>query len=84
MADAQADCIAFGPHPDDIELGCSGTLAKMARAGRSVVLADLTRGELSTRGTVELREREAAEAARRQRSAQKNSSGMKAKIARRE
>lgn len=64
MAEAQADCMAFGPHPDDVELGCSGTLVKMARAGRSVVIADLTRGELSTRGTVELREREAAEAAR--------------------
>lgn len=64
MAEPLTDCMAFGPHPDDIELGCSGTLIKMARAGRSVVLADLTRGELSTRGTVETREREAQEAGR--------------------
>jgi len=56
--------MAFGPHPDDIELGCAGTLIKLARAGRSVVLVDLTRGELSTRGTVEIRAREAAESAR--------------------
>jgi LmbE family N-acetylglucosaminyl deacetylase len=64
VAEPLTDCMAFGPHPDDIELGCSGTLIKMTRAGRSVVLADLTRGELSTRGTVETREREAQEAGR--------------------
>jgi bacillithiol biosynthesis deacetylase BshB1 len=56
--------MAFGPHPDDIELGCSGALIKMARSGRSVVLVDVTRGELATRGTVEDRELEAQEAAR--------------------
>lgn len=64
MAEPLTDCMAFGPHPDDVELGCSGTLIKMAKAGRSVVLVDLTRGELSTRGTVETRERESREAAR--------------------
>jgi N-acetylglucosamine malate deacetylase 1 len=64
VTDLPADCMAFGPHPDDIELGCSGALIKMTRAGARVVLVDLTRGELSTRGTVEIREREAAEAAR--------------------
>jgi N-acetylglucosamine malate deacetylase 1 len=64
VAEPLTDCVAFGPHPDDIELGCSGTLIKMAAAGKSVVLVDLTRGELSTRGTVETRERESREAAR--------------------
>lgn len=64
VAEPLADCMAFGPHPDDIELGCSGALIKMTRAGRSVVLVDVTRGELSTRGTVEVREHEAWEAAR--------------------
>lgn len=59
------DVMAFGPHPDDIELGCGGTLIKMVERGRSVALVDLTRGEMSTRGDVERRQREAAEAARR-------------------
>ena len=58
------DVVAFGAHPDDIELGCGGTLAKLADAGRSVVFVDLTRGELGTRGTVEVRQQEAREAAR--------------------
>jgi bacillithiol biosynthesis deacetylase BshB1 len=56
--------MAFGPHPDDIELGCAGSLIKMRKAGRSVVLVDLVEGELSTRGTVEQRRREALEASR--------------------
>jgi len=56
--------MAFGPHPDDIELGCSGALIKLSRSGKSVVLVDLTRGELSTRGTVELRSREAEQSAK--------------------
>lgn len=59
------DVMAFGPHPDDIELGCGGTLIKMVEQGYSVALVDLTRGEMSTRGTVERRQQEAAEAARR-------------------
>lgn len=59
MAPTVTDCMAFGPHPDDIELGCAGTLIKMTDEGRRVVLADMTRGELSTRGTLEEREREA-------------------------
>jgi len=58
------DVVAFGAHPDDIELGCGGTLAKLADAGRSVVFVDLTRGELGTRGTTDVREQEAREAAR--------------------
>ncbi|NLT73004.1 MAG: bacillithiol biosynthesis deacetylase BshB1 [Chloroflexi bacterium] len=60
---AEADVMAFGAHPDDIELGCGGTLIKMGDVGRSVVLVDLTRGEMSTRGTPETRAVE-AEAAR--------------------
>jgi len=58
------DVVAFGAHPDDIELGCGGTLAKLADAGRVVVFVDLTRGELGTRGTSEIRQEEAREGAR--------------------
>jgi bacillithiol biosynthesis deacetylase BshB1 len=57
------DVLAFGAHPDDIELGCGGTLAKLVDAGRSIVLVDMTRGELGTRGTVETRWEEARKAA---------------------
>lgn len=57
------DVMAFGPHPDDVELGCGGTLCKLANQGYSVVLVDLTEGEMSTRGTVETRREEAARAA---------------------
>jgi bacillithiol biosynthesis deacetylase BshB1 len=56
--------MAFGPHPDDIELGCGGTLIKLADAGYCCALVDLTRGEMGTRGTVETRAAEAAAAAR--------------------
>jgi bacillithiol biosynthesis deacetylase BshB1 len=58
------DILAFGPHPDDVELGCGGTLAALAARGLSVGIADLTRGEMATRGTPETRATEAAEAAR--------------------
>lgn len=57
------DVMAFGPHPDDVELGCGGTLIKLADQGHSAVLVDLTEGEMSTRGTVEARRQEAAQAA---------------------
>jgi bacillithiol biosynthesis deacetylase BshB1 len=56
------DVMAFGPHPDDVELGCGGTLIKLTDLGYSVVLVDLTEGEMSTRGTVETRRQEAAQA----------------------
>jgi len=49
------DIMAFGAHPDDIEIGCAGTLIKMVDQGKSVVLVDLTQGEMGTRGTVETR-----------------------------
>jgi len=58
------DVMAFGPHPDDIELGCGGTLIKLTDAGHSVVLVDMTLGEMGTRGTVETRKAEAAAAAK--------------------
>lgn len=58
------DILAFGAHPDDIELGCGGSLAAAVAKGKKVGLVDLTRGELGTRGTPEVRQQEAAEAAR--------------------
>jgi bacillithiol biosynthesis deacetylase BshB1 len=51
--------LAFAAHPDDSELGCSGTLARMISLGHKVGVIDLTRGELGTRGSVELRAAEA-------------------------
>jgi bacillithiol biosynthesis deacetylase BshB1 len=60
---APFDILAFGPHPDDVEAGCSGLLINSVRRGYSVAICDLTRGELSTNGTVEERQREALKAA---------------------
>lgn len=57
------DILAIGVHPDDVELGCSGTLINERRNGKSVGVVDLTQGELGTRGTPETRRREAARAA---------------------
>lgn len=56
--------LIFGIHPDDVELGCGGTAARCNALGQNVVVVDLTRGESSTNGTPEERNREAAEAAR--------------------
>ena len=56
--------MAIGIHPDDVEIGCGGTVAVCAAAGDEVTIVDLTRGEASTNGTPEERAREAAEAAR--------------------
>ena len=58
------DLLAVAPHPDDVELTCGGTLIKMARRGRRVGILDLTGGEMGTRGSVEIRRREAAAAAK--------------------
>lgn len=58
------DILAFGAHPDDVELGCGGTIAKMVSEGKKCVVVDLTRGELGTRGTDETRKAEAADAAK--------------------
>jgi len=52
------DILAFGAHPDDIELGCSGTILKHLKNGLKIGIIDLTRGELGTRGTVETRNQE--------------------------
>ena len=61
---ADADVLGFGAHPDDIEIGCGGTVIKLADAGRSVVLVDMVRGELGTRGSAQIREQEATAAAK--------------------
>lgn len=58
------DALFFGAHPDDIELSSGGLAALLATHGHSVVLADLTRGEMGTRGDVDARAREAAAAAK--------------------
>ncbi len=55
--------LAIAAHPDDIELGCAGTLIKHVKAGDEVYIVDLTEGELGTRGSVEQRYQEAAAAA---------------------
>src|SRR5690606_10532173 len=60
----KVDILAFGAHPDDVELGCGATIAKEISLGKKVAIVDLTRGELGTRGSAEIRDREAAEAAR--------------------
>lgn len=58
------DILAIGVHPDDVELGCAGTLLSHIQMGKKTGILDLTRGELGTRGSAEIRDREAAEAAR--------------------
>ena len=58
------DILAFGAHPDDVELGCGATLAKEISKGKRVGIIDLTRGELGTRGTAEIRDQEAQNAAK--------------------
>ncbi|CAM1346540.1 bacillithiol biosynthesis deacetylase BshB1 [Tenacibaculum crassostreae] len=57
------DILAFGAHPDDVELGCAATIAKEISLGKKVGIIDLTRGELGTRGSAELRDIEATKAA---------------------
>jgi N-acetylglucosamine malate deacetylase 1 len=58
------DILAFGVHPDDIELSCSGTLLVEKIKGKKIGVIDLTRGELGTRGSAEIRDKEAAAAAK--------------------
>jgi len=58
----KVDILAFGAHPDDVELGASGTLLKHKAAGNSIAVVDLTQGELGSRGTIETRYTEAADA----------------------
>lgn len=57
------DILAIGVHPDDVELGCSGTLLNELKLGKKTGILDLTQGELGTRGTIETRYAEAAVAA---------------------
>ena len=58
------DILAIGAHPDDVELSCSGVLAKEASRGKKTGILDLTRGELGTRGSAEIGDQEAAAAAK--------------------
>jgi N-acetylglucosamine malate deacetylase 1 len=59
----KVDILAVGIHPDDVELSCSGTIAKHIAQGKTVGILDLCRGELGTRGNAELRTKEANDAA---------------------
>lgn len=58
------DVLAFGVHPDDVELSCAGVLLVEKAKGKTTGIIDLTKGELGTRGTAETRKQEAADAAR--------------------
>ena len=58
------DILAIGAHPDDVELGCGATIAKAIFQGKKVGILDLTRGELGTRGSAEIRDKEAAKSAK--------------------
>ncbi len=58
------DLLAFGVHPDDVELGCAGVLLAEKKNGKKIGIVDLTQGELGTRGTAETRKEEATDAAK--------------------
>jgi bacillithiol biosynthesis deacetylase BshB1 len=60
----KVDILIFAAHPDDAELACGATIAKYVSEGKSVAIVDLTRGELGTRGTPEIREHESLAAAK--------------------
>lgn len=60
----QCDVLAIGPHPDDVEIGCGGTLLLMKQAGMKIALVDCTRGEMGSRGTAADRDAEAEAAAK--------------------
>jgi bacillithiol biosynthesis deacetylase BshB1 len=60
----KVDILAIGAHPDDVELGCGGTIIKMVSEGKKCAVIDLTRGELGTRGTDQTRKQEAEDAAK--------------------
>lgn len=62
MSSAYVDLLAFGAHPDDVEIGMSGTIARHAAAGLKVGICDLTEAEMSSNGTVDIRREEAADA----------------------
>lgn len=58
------DILGIGVHPDDVELSCCGTILKHIAMGKTVGLLDLTRGELGSRGSAEIRDKEAADSAK--------------------
>ena len=58
------DILAFGAHPDDVELSCAGVLLVEKLNGKKTGVIDLTQGEMGTRGTVDTRQKEAADAAK--------------------
>jgi N-acetylglucosamine malate deacetylase 1 len=58
----KVDILAFGAHPDDVELSASGTILKHIKEGKKVAIVDLTQGELGSRGTIETRYQEAEQA----------------------
>ena len=57
------DALFLGPHPDDVEIACSGAILRLLRAGKTSAIVDCTRGEMGSRGTSEQRKQEAAAAA---------------------
>ena len=57
------DILAFGAHPDDVEISMGGTIIRYVSEGKNVGIVDLTRGELGTRGSVPIRDAEAKKAA---------------------
>ena len=59
------DILAFGAHPDDVEISCGGTLLRYASAGKKIVIVDLTQGELGTRGNASLRMKESEAASKK-------------------
>ncbi len=59
----KVNILAFGAHPDDVEISAGGTIVKHITLGQKIAFVDLTRGELGTRGTAETRDQEAREAA---------------------
>ena len=64
MSNIKLDILAFGAHPDDVELGCGGTIAKEIANGKKVGIIDLTRGELGTRGDSKTRDIESSDASK--------------------
>ena len=63
MKENKIDILVIGAHPDDAEVGCGGTIKKMVNSGLKVVILDLTQGEAGSRGSIELRAKEAEDAA---------------------
>ena len=62
MLNSKVDILAFGAHPDDVELSAAGTIMKHIAQGKTVAIVDLTQGEMGSRGTIHTRYEEAAAA----------------------